>query len=543
MQRVIFYTLLALPLTPLPCACTQEDDTNNVVNQKKTNERVPTQTKITISKETTRITQPLTEDGYVDYVAAFNDHLSKGVTPETNAAVACWQAVGPDDVGLGHDEKFRKRFFNSLEIDEPPTKGKYFVSLWQMAQIKAVRNDMGTDADAVFEIYNRHLSEVMSAPWKAEAFPSHARWIEANEDVLDRLLAVLHRKHSYIPQIPCKDEMILAVRSPFSSSSREVARILVTRAMSRAGVGDIDSAWQNLLACYRLASPTRSNGFLIDRQLGIALEWMACSGCIALAQNASMMPGQTIKLGRDLEGLAQSHSLVGQIDVAERYMFLDLGTNLARGTPRTVKVLELDTENTGESLAQVLSTNEIDWSETAKIGNLWYDRMVEAARMPEGPRRIEALAAVQESLEKAERQVTDKKQLADVLALEESDRRKAVSKHVACALLAIIAPNGHQCEVSEARARSMVDFARITLALAAYHTEHSEFPENLASLSPRYLPDVPIDRFSHSALQYKKADQGYVIYSFGPDGRDDSGYSRGDRCGDDVSVRFRRKPD
>ena len=36
---------------------------------------------ITISKETTRIVRPLRKDGYVDYIAALNEHYSRGTTP------------------------------------------------------------------------------------------------------------------------------------------------------------------------------------------------------------------------------------------------------------------------------------------------------------------------------------------------------------------------------------------------------------------------------------------------------------------------------
>ena len=49
---------------------------------------------LVISKETTYITEPLRSDGTPDYVAALNQRLSKGVTPENNAAVLFWKAAG-----------------------------------------------------------------------------------------------------------------------------------------------------------------------------------------------------------------------------------------------------------------------------------------------------------------------------------------------------------------------------------------------------------------------------------------------------------------
>jgi hypothetical protein len=51
--------------------------------------------KVTISKETTYITEPLRPDGYPDYLAALDQRRSEGVTPENNAAVPLMRALGP----------------------------------------------------------------------------------------------------------------------------------------------------------------------------------------------------------------------------------------------------------------------------------------------------------------------------------------------------------------------------------------------------------------------------------------------------------------
>lgn len=53
-----------------------------------------------VSTETTLITEPLTEAGRLDYGAALNQMMKKGVTPETNAAVYYWRAIGPQPDGL-----------------------------------------------------------------------------------------------------------------------------------------------------------------------------------------------------------------------------------------------------------------------------------------------------------------------------------------------------------------------------------------------------------------------------------------------------------
>src|SRR5262245_45132587 len=51
--------------------------------------------KFTISPGTTRISRPVDDDGYIDYTAAFNKELSKGITPTSNANVLLLKAFGP----------------------------------------------------------------------------------------------------------------------------------------------------------------------------------------------------------------------------------------------------------------------------------------------------------------------------------------------------------------------------------------------------------------------------------------------------------------
>lgn len=62
------------------------------------------------------------------------------------------------------------------------------------------------------------------------------------------------------------------------------------------------------------------------------------------------------------------------------------------------------------------------------------------------------------------------------------------------------------------------------LALQAYHQDHKTYPATLTALVPGYLKAVPIDPFALSgSLRYKQAGSSYVLYSVGPDSKDDGG--------------------
>ena len=80
--------------------------------------------KITVSKETTYILEPLRPDGYVDYIAAINRRCSEGVTPENNAAVPFCRALGPKKI----DSAIRKRFFEFWGFPSCREEGAYLVA-------------------------------------------------------------------------------------------------------------------------------------------------------------------------------------------------------------------------------------------------------------------------------------------------------------------------------------------------------------------------------------------------------------------------------
>lgn len=61
----------------------------------------------------------------------------------------------------------------------------------------------------------------------------------------------------------------------------------------------------------------------------------------------------------------------------------------------------------------------------------------------------------------------------------------------------------------------------VGLALELYHREHGKWPATLAELSPRWLPELPVDRLTGKPLKYKIVDDRPIVYSVGNDLDDD----------------------
>ncbi|HUE70969.1 MAG TPA: hypothetical protein VMP01_08775 [Pirellulaceae bacterium] len=76
------------------------------------------------------------------------------------------------------------------------------------------------------------------------------------------------------------------------------------------------------------------------------------------------------------------------------------------------------------------------------------------------------------------------------------------------------------------------------LAIRTFAAENGRLPSDLDELVPHYLSAVPIDPYSGQPLVYRLENDKYVIYTVGPDGKDDGGVNMFDgNFNDTVRVR------
>ena len=211
----------------------------------------------TISKETTCITEPLRKDGSVDYVAALNQRFSQGVTPENNAAVLFWKAVGPEEIW----SKYRDNYFQMLGIPSLPENSDYFVDLYKyIARQKITPQDSQQDEETQDLAWDL-LDRARSRPWSQQEFPVLAEWLAANKKPLALVVEASKCPCCYIPLCCDQKTPLIAVPFPAISPLRKVVWALHIRAMLRLNEGKLQEAWQDLLASHRLARPRWSRAY------------------------------------------------------------------------------------------------------------------------------------------------------------------------------------------------------------------------------------------------------------------------------------------
>ncbi len=514
---------------------------------------------ITISHETTRLTEPLRPDGYVDYLGAVNAELSKDVTPENNAAVELLYAMGPGSIG----GPIRREYFQRLGIAIPPEQGAYvrplkdFESIGQPPPAAAAPSENSAD-EAVAEatedadIADEEVYELappdepkppsvmdeqlqaLERPWTPEELPRIAAWLAANEIPLQHIRAAAERPRWYTPMVS-SDGLLMTVLLPQTQDSREAARLLLARAMLRLGQGDAEAAWQDLLACHRLGRLVGQGPTMVERLVGYALDNMAGEGDRALALHGKLPAARLVEMQAELAKLPPIPPMAESIDRFERYSFLATTTTAAREGPLVVQQL-LDQPSGNDNLLvrslSGLAHSATDWDVPLRMGNECFDRMVAAAREPNPQVRAAQFAALERDLKGARDEVVAAPELTDLF-----HPREEMGQRMGRLLVASFLPGVEGALNAEQRGAALISLTRLALSLAAYRADHGAYPEQLGDLVPKYIDPLPTDPGSGGAFHYRRTDDGYMLYGVGPNTLDEQGRGASDQPrGDDVRI-------
>lgn len=233
--------------------------------------------RIEVSMDVTRATQPLDQEGFVDYVAAVNLAYRGELTPDNNAAVWLFRAFGPRQLDIQGLDKY----YSWLGIEPLPDDGRYFVSLESVAERHAPpasESSAGTEVDPVEVIYVQH-DQAISGPWSPDQCPWIEEWLEANRRPLDHTIVASRQDQFFFPLVfgggPRRD-WVLGYLPPMESAHRKVFSLMAARAMRRMASGETVGAITDALVALRIG---RLIGQSMHSSVIMAGEGMESAAC------------------------------------------------------------------------------------------------------------------------------------------------------------------------------------------------------------------------------------------------------------------------
>ncbi len=498
----------------------------------------PKKDTFTVGPETTYVTGPLDADGRVDYVAALNTRLRGDITPEQNANVLIWQAIGPRPEGRPMPDEY----FQWLGAAAPPEAGTYFVQWHTFAQDwDQKRRDPALLPPAPDDV--RHAARHDRArqwPWAAAAEPDLAAWlakIDAPLALLDRATA---RPAYYNPLLPKRGPdgragLLYGGSGTVMIAHRAAATALLCRAMMRLGAGQPDAAWRDLMTCHRLGRLWEGGGSVTEYLVGVGVQMTAMRGEAVFLSRAKLTAAQLAACQADLGRLPAPTRVADKADLVERFTVLDALQHIARDGPGS-EAFDL-VAGADRPAAERWLGRAVDWDPPLRLANRMVDRLAAVLREDGSPARDAALGDLGREMDN---------KVAEV-ARDENDRPAAFRSpaarvEVVARVLVGLSSLAAKLAVTEDRVAQQRRTLSVAVALAAYRLDRGAYPETLADVAPKYLPEIPADVCSGKPLKYRRTAAGYRLHSVGANHADDEGRSfQDDPKGDDMLIEMPAK--
>lgn len=517
----------------------------------------PVKPKFPVGKETTYFTGPLDKDGYVDYAAALNERFGKGITPEKNAVALLWKAWGPKP--LRSSQEMPPEYFKLLGIEKPPNKGDYFIDI---DSYRKQHFNLGKEEE--YQSWKR-VREFSERPWNVEECLHTSSWIAAMAKPLAIVIEASKRPEYYHPVVPRPTEndpgsLMGAVGVEVLSWIRSSANALVIRGMLRIGEGKYDEAWNDFMACHRLARLISRGGSVVDSLAGFALDVIASKADIVYLAHAKLTAKQIQERMKELQNLPAMTRLDQKCELVDRCIHLDMLRSVRLGLPITLTYLEMTEkldraedspagtglEVIGDTLAMAFEQRKVtarerktleqaNWEVAHREVNKWFDQLVAAQRLNHRADRTKHLHKIKSELKVEKTSVFKKRSLKKLLRKSDEQTGKAIGLLLASSILSPAEKLLDAQDRFEQTHRNL----RVAFALAAFNQDRGRYPTKLTDLMPNLLPSIPNDVFSGQALVYRPSPHGFLLYSVGVNGKDDNGKTYGDELGaDDLRVRI-----
>jgi hypothetical protein len=473
--------------------------------------------RIIVSRETTYLTEPLDEDGYVDYVAAVNQRGSKGVTAENNAAVLYWQALGPAPIS----EQHRMQFFMRLGVDPLPMKGDYFEPLVTLQERLDEEESVDKNLSRLEEdaLWHRHEQRderrdaMLRAPWTQQDDPLAAKWLNDNRQVLGLFLQGTKQERHFVPTFvdtSDPDERgTLLTSSMYAGEYRTVTRALLMRSMYDLADGHSNKAWQDCLGCFRIANHIGDGSNIIHAMASVGCTNMAAHAVPTILHDGKFSSEELNAMRIELRPCAKHASVTTAIDLDERLMWLDLIQAIARGQ---MDVMDEPRKGRGS----------VDWNLMLREFNTWIDKLVAEMRKEEaGDPNADVGELIEARHARFEKNVT---YWAAGFPFSRSART-----HVMISLWAAMTdPAVVTLMTAERKCKSNIERLDLVFALEQFRAQTGKYPRSLAKLVPAHIAKIPLDPLAAQPFRYRAQDDGYMLWSVGPNGVDDDGRTRED---------------
>jgi len=497
-----------------------------------------------VSKQTTHFTEPIRQNGTIDYVAAINKRQRNGVIKQNNAFAGLLPVIE-----TAKDDAIVQRRIKALGLTEDEIANSPKLLDWYTCY-QLYRNDT-TDRDVVSELLDNSLDALSSvnrqevdAAWtrkirgggfidKNSDLELLAAWVRDNDVVLDRAASVLKREHYWTPLIdwPDGDGLLVAMRQPYNDQLRELAKLFRASLFFASRREDTKTVIRDIHALSRLTKHLSNVPTLIGNLVAISVESQAIAGLEQVLGNRELGTDTLAQISKTWGPSDRRVSVIDSIDIWERCMGLDGLMQLASGQTTFSGLMS------GIDVPALIDTMYIDQkfdvNRSLIITQGYYNHFVDILIEPKYAEFSKRISHFEEQCEQRWKQSRNRL-IVNVNGrdmLNNSLKNPQYTEALTDLYLSFMTPALSASYRTELRVTSSYKSAYTAIAVERYRLEHGKLPDTLKDLVPEYISSVPHDPFNGDPLMYRKREAGFVVYSVGTNLKDDSGlddHAKGD---------------
>jgi hypothetical protein len=371
------------------------------------------------------------------------------------------------------------------------------------------------------------LRRASHGPWDPGQHPELREWLERHDAVLDRLAAAGQKPHLFVPLYSrLRPERLAGAERPYAESCLQIIHALSARAALRARAGEFDKARGDFLAALRwcglvsqsMVSSEATHAYRLGQRI-----YEAIMASLARGRWKAQPAGRLLEQMRSLPAPA---SPLETANWDQRLSRLDaMQVCAVDGLARGMGLLSDQYEIQG------LQDKGTNYNSAMRQINHWYDRYLQVATMPETPQRDRAARQIAEQWTQFRSDVYRRRVGKDG-SLTPTDTVDVVVHLIVRNPLYLV-------EYPRPQYRNARNMAWLAAALARYKARRGAYPDSLQALTPEPLASLPDDPYGQGPLRYRRSGDQALLYSVGPNGRDDKGQSALRSDLDDISLTLR----
>lgn len=448
---------------------------------------------------------PFHDDGRIDFLTLLNQKASGGVTVNNNLMVDVYLVSRPKG-----SKEYRESYENWLG-NPGKSPEKKIEELSRFLERVDPTDLKGEDPNDRWIL----LEEQMEKPWIDTEIPLAAKWLDEQNEVLNRIVTASKKTRYYSPMLNPDGSTgrIDLMTLQYEEQLRIECRMLKYRCFRNFHSKDFDSIIKDVMAIRRISMRMRESLTLFDHLFGIAIAGMANRVEKKMIMDLEWTPHEVDRYCKFLETMKEPISAERCSKITERFQLYDLLQNLAR---KLVSEADLEIETSvsrinwvdvGEKCEQMIQwqsdvlsvVDPVVAAEGDQYKNDWYEQVSNRTDPSEGEHFLSLIPTVKNRTEKLSQNLVR--------------------------MLSSAAPNTREAGF---RVHSGVRATYLALKLEKHRFLYGQYPKSLAEINCSGFPEATKDYYTGNPIHYQRLgnlpekETGYWFLSNGPDGQNKS---------------------